>query len=199
DLQANAQGRPTYVIRSDGGARTVLIETLAEKRTLNARRDARAAADARVDWKAEQNPTRVPNMRYVDAEGCYSSFVYAWTSDRAEVLTLRRNGSPGQRFASGIFEIAGGVEIDIHVYQRGVRQPFCTDVGFEKPAETVWRAVAGVVTVELSPAGVVARQPGARNATIQITGAEFVSETGTRVRQSLPIAFTALVTVGGGG
>ncbi len=197
DLQANAQGRPAYTIRSDAGARSVLIETLAEKRALNARRDARAAADARVDWKAEQNPARIPQMQYVDAEGCYSSFMYAWTGDHAEVLTLRRDGSSDQRFTSGIFEIARGIQVDIHVYQSAVREPFCTDVGFKKPTETVWRAVAGVVTVELSSAGVVARQPFARYATIHITGAEFVSDTGARVRQSLPIAFTALVTAAG--
>ena len=196
-LQADAQGRPTYMLRSEAGARTVLIETLAEKRAADARRDARAAADARVDWQAEQNPARVPTMQYVDAEGCYSWFAYAWTGDRTEVLTLR-SGSFGQPFTSGRFEIGRAVQVDIHVYQRAVREPFCTDVGYEKPTETVWHAVSGGVTIQLSPTGVVARQPNARYATIQIIGAEFVSETGARVRQSHPVAFTTLVSVSGG-
>ena len=197
DLQLNEQGRPVYVIRSDAGGRAVPIETLAEKRAATARRDARAAADARVDWKAEQDPTRAPKMQYVDAEGCYSSFVDAWTADRAEVLTLRL-GSSGQPFTSGRFEIGRAVQVDIHVYDRAVREPFCTDVVTEKPTETVWHAVRGVAIVELSPPGVVARQPNARYATIQITGAEFVTETGARVQQSLRVALTALVTNAGG-
>jgi len=198
DLKANAQGRPAYTIRSEAAAKTVLIETLTEKRDLRAREDARKAADARVDWKAEQDPARVPKMQYVDAAGCQLPFVWAWTGDRAEALTLRHDRASDQRFTGGSFAIgqSGGVQVAIHVYQRAVRDPFCDDTASGQPSETLWHAVSGTVTVEFSPPGVVARQPDARYATFRITGAEFVSTTGARVRPSSPIAFTTLIWSG---
>ena len=197
DLKANAQGRPAYTKHLDAGAKTVLIETLTEKRDLRAREDARKAAAARVDWKAEQDLTRVPKMQYVDGEYCGQTmaFAWAWTGDRAEALTLWRDRVSGRQFTGGTFAIgqSGGIYVEIHVYQRAVGDPFCTDAGRETPTETVWRGVSGTVTIELSPDGVVARRPDARHGMFRIAGAEFVSDTGARVRQSLPIAFTALL------
>jgi hypothetical protein len=55
-----------------------------------------------------------------------------------------------------------------------------------------WRAVAGTITVELSPVFRV-REPETYRPTIRLTGAEFISATGTRGRQSLPITLTTTV------
>lgn len=201
DFHRNDQGLPAVTIRAADGPRTVLIETLTEKRAGQARDAARAAADGRVDWKKDQDPTRPPRMQYADAEGCQMGFAYAWTADRAEALALRRNSpeplASDSRAASGTFEIAPASRfgVEVHVYQRAVRDPFCTDVMFEKPVETVWRAVSGTVTLEVSPPGIVARQPDARRATIRIAGAVFVSDAGARL-QAPTIVFSALVRGG---
>jgi hypothetical protein len=58
----------------------------------------------------------------------------------------------------------------------------------------VWRAVAGTATVELVPVFRV-REPGTYRATIRLTGAEFISATGARARQSQPITLSTIVQI----
>ena len=72
------------------------------------------------------------------------------------------------------------------------RFPFCRDVRLHGDDGEVWRAIAGTATIELVPVFRV-REPDTYRATIRLTGAEFVSATGARVRQSQPIRLSAIV------
>ena len=51
----------------------------------------------------------------------------------------------------------------------------------------------GIVTVVLTPPGVVAYAPWMYRATIQVVGAEFVNSSGARVTLAHPITLTAIV------
>jgi hypothetical protein len=56
----------------------------------------------------------------------------------------------------------------------------------------VWRAVAGTATLELAPVFRV-HELDTYRATIRLTGAEFVSATGARARQSQPITLSTIL------
>jgi len=99
---------------------------------------------------------------------------------------------------------AAGLFVEIHVYARAKRSfPFCTDVGSPPDPgpygrDETWHAVSGTLTIQLSPPGVRARSPREYRAMISLTGAVFVNQSGTRVRQTQPIALTAVVGGWGG-
>jgi hypothetical protein len=71
--------------------------------------------------------------------------------------------------------------------------PFCTDVGRSDLHEEIWRATRGKITIEVSPPGRRVRAPFLYRATIRINGAEFVNDSGVRIREVRPITLTALV------
>ena len=73
------------------------------------------------------------------------------------------------------------------------RFPFCTDIGIPGLVEEVWRPTRGTVTIQLSPAEPSGRAPGHYRATIQISGAQFVSPSGVRFYQTQPITLSAIV------
>ena len=86
-----------------------------------------------------------------------------------------------------------GFDMRVHVYDAPQQRfPFCSDVRLRGDEGEVWRAVAGTATIELAPTFRV-REPEVYRATIRLTGAEFVSATGTRVRQSQPITLSTIV------
>ena len=88
-----------------------------------------------------------------------------------------------------------GFDISVHVYDRPQqRMPFCSHVRSTGDEGGVWRAIAGTATIELTPLFRV-REPAVYRATIRLTGAEFVSATGARVRQSQPITLSTIVHV----
>jgi hypothetical protein len=99
---------------------------------------------------------------------------------------------------------AAGLEIEIHVYARPKRGfPYCTDVGSGPDSgpgglDETWRAVAGTITIQLSPPGIRAQSPSLYRATLSLTNAVFVNASGARVRQTRPIALTAVVGGWGG-
>jgi hypothetical protein len=136
--------------------------------------------------------------------------VYGWSDDRTEMITVRADKQLlNLSTTPASFDLArqtATIEAVIHVYAlpRG-NQQFCSDVGSPIAAgpgglDEAWRAVAGTITIELSPPGVRARSPHLYRATVRLTNGEFVNGSGARVRQSQPITLSAVVGgwVGGG-
>ena len=124
-------------------------------------------------------------------------FVYGWTHDRAEAITVRADKEPLRIATAGTFDLAAppaGLDVRLHVYERAMsRFPFCTDIGIADLVEEVWRPTRGTITIQLSPAEPSRQAPGHYRATIQISGAQFVSPSGVRVDQTQPITLSAIV------
>jgi len=89
------------------------------------------------------------------ASGCGNAFVYAWTSDRGEALSVRASVDALQISSARTFDLAAappGPEVRVHLFDRAVASRlFCTDVGAGPVVEEEWRAVAGVATIEVEP------------------------------------------------
>jgi len=199
-------GRAEWALLSAPGARSEFIPTrseLGEIRAENAARDRRKAiAQPRVPLAFP----RAPAFRYIDADGCADLFVFAWSADGAEVLTVRadRDAVPLSIAAPRTFDLsAAGADLEVvaRVSNRaGYDWGLCTDVrgvqiGDEDEA---WRAVSGLLTIEIAPPGIRVSQPWRRRASIRLSGAEFIGPTGTRVRLAGPVTITAWVGSLGG-
>jgi hypothetical protein len=198
-LRVNDNGDAEWAVLAGPHPRTAIIESEAERQEVRQLALARRAADARVDWTRIEDIQRAPELAYANADGCAHVFVYGWSDDRMEAITVRADKGPLQLSTMPkTFDIAaqsGGLELVLHVYERPVRSwPFCTDVRTlpEAPEET-WRATRGVVTIELSPPGVRAAVPFEYRATIRIVGAEFINGFGSAPKQGQPITLTAIV------
>lgn len=118
--------------------------------------------------------------------------------DRAEAVVIRVDQDAlGLKSGPAIIDLAraGAHSVAVHVFDRPVEaSPFCTDVRTgEPPPETTWRALSGVLTIELSPLGATTRARGFSRATVRLDGAEFVSPSGKRLRQTASILLSALV------
>lgn len=196
-LRVNDRGDPEWAVlgpnpRSEG------IESEAERREADAREKARAAAEKQVDWEGDRDPQSVPTLTYADAEGCGNLFVYAWSSDRTEVMTFRADKdllglTPAGPRTVDIASLPADLELLVHVYSRPMRSwPFCTDVHLvdRGVSEQTWTAVSGVVTIAVSSPGIRARTPSAYRATVRVVDAEFVSAAGVHAKQSRPITLT---------
>jgi hypothetical protein len=173
------------------------IESESERRVRIESARMRDDALRRVDWTAKRDTQRTPALTYGEADGCDSAFVFGWSADRAEVITIRASqellqlSSTPQTFALSVPRI--GLEVMVHVFQSALQSwPFCTDVGtmYEVPPE-VWRAAAGSITIALS--SVPAGDARSIRATVHIAGAEFVRGDGVRVTQTAPIVVTGTV------
>ena len=203
DLRLTTNGDAEWALLQGPGAGTGLIESDAERREVRARDLARSAAAKRVDWKKERDAYRSPSMAYADADGCGGIFVYGWSDDRTEMITVRADKQLlGLSTAPASFDLArqtSTIEAIIHVYALPRRDgQFCSDAGSPVPAgpgglDEQWRAVAGTITIELSPPGVRARSPRLYRAAVRLTNAEFVNRAGVRVRQPQPITLSAIV------
>jgi hypothetical protein len=197
-VRVNFAGDAEWAVLAGPLKRTEAIESDAERQEVKQQKVARAAADARVDWKLERDVHRTPALTYVDGEGCGNVFLYGWSDDRTEAIAVRADKSLLQLSTTAqTFDIAtvrAGLEVVVHLYDRFPGSwPFCTDFFVSGTATEAWRATAGTVTIELSAPGVRAREPNLYRATIHIVGAEFVNRSGVRVRQVRPITLTALV------
>ena len=150
-----------------------------------------------MDWTRVRDAARTPALTYSDGDGCGNAFLYAWSDDRTEAITVRFDKNRLE-FSTTPRTLDAAVqktdlEVVVHVFERPLRSwPFCTDVTVQEGPVETWRAVGGTVTIALSTPGVRA-QPWLYRATIHIVGAEFVSATGLRVRQTQPIVLTATV------
>jgi len=207
-LRVTDEGEAEWAVLQGPHAQAELIQSEAERQELRSRKLARDAADKQVDWAREFDEHRPPSMAYAAAEGCGGIFVYGWSGERAETITVRADRDlialSTTPAAIEIERQAAGLFVEIHVYARAKRSfPFCTDVGSPPDPgpygrDETWHAVSGTLTIQLSPPGVRARSPREYRAMISLTGAVFVNQSGTRVRQTQPIALTAVVGGWGG-
>ena len=201
-LRVNDAGDPEFTVLTSAARQTTVIESDAEReewKRLSAQ-EARANRDAsRADPKRVVDVHRRPTLAFSAdaANGCGNAFVYGWTTDRTEAISVRADKELLQISSSGTFDLAtqtDGLDVRLHVYERAMQSlPFCTDVGMSGLVEDVWRPTRGTVTIQLSPAGLPVRAPGRSRATIRISGAQFVSPAGVRVDQTQPITLTAIV------
>jgi hypothetical protein len=201
-VRVNDDGNAEWVVR-DGRPKAQAIESDAERQEVRQLALTRKAADARVDWTRVPDIHRNPAMTYTDADGCGNTFTFGWSDDRTEAITVRADRDLLQLSTTAkTFDVAAqrsGLEIALHLYDRPLREwPFCTDVGRSGLHEEIWRATRGTITIELSQPGGRVRAPFLYRAAIRISGAEFVNDSGVRVREVLPITLTALVGGFGG-
>jgi hypothetical protein len=196
-LRVDDDGDPEWTVLDGPRAQTVVIEPDAERQATREEARARREAESRVDWTRVVDISRAPTLTYSATDGCGHVFVYGWSTDRTEAISVRADQALLQlsttplTFDASIHQ--SGLEVMLHVYDRPKRSwPFCTDVGMVGPEE-VWRITRGTVTIALSSPGASRREPLTYRATIQIAGAEFMSSSGARVTQTQPIMLTAVV------
>ena len=177
---------------------TQRIATDAERGEVRVHEDARRAANPRVDWSRRYDVSRPPIMNYVDADGCGHVHVHGWTADRAEAIVVGIDGSAlGLTTQPATFDLArDSVNISVRAYvyaapQREFR--FCSDVVMPDPPNETWRAMAGTVTVELSPPGVRSHAPQLRRATVTLRDVVVQNAAGSTVKMSRPVTLTAFV------
>jgi hypothetical protein len=196
-VRVNADGDAEWVVLADADRRIDVIETPAEREEMAAERVARLQAEKEVDWKLRRPPNRAPSLGYsgADSAACYGPAAYGWSRDRTEGITLLFGDQDLDRASPSTFILgrSSGFAMTVHVYDAPQQRfPFCTDVSGDEGE--VWRGVAGTATIEVAPTFRV-REPEVYRATIRLTGAEFVSATGARVRQSQPITLSTIVNL----
>ena len=196
-LRVNDIGEVEWAVLSGAHQGRGVIESDADRQAKLAEARARQEADARVDWTRVSDMHRAPTLNFIGAAGCGDVFVYGWSDDRAEAISIwAKKEALDLSTGARTFNLAShhaDLEVVVHVYARAIRSwPFCTDAPMFSPEEK-WRVVRGTMTIELSPPGSNQRAPYEYRATIRIVGAEFVSATGVRVRQIQPITLSAAV------
>jgi hypothetical protein len=81
--------------------------------------------------------------------------------------------------------------IQVHVFGRPVRMPYCSDMhAGAPPEEQIWRAVAGAITIE-RPRVHSSSRP---RVIIRLEGAVFLSPSGERVAHPAPIVLAAVMS-----
>ena len=90
------------------------------------------------------------------------------------------------------------VSVATHVYENPQHEfQFCSDVRLlPSPGSIgpqIWRAIAGTITIELSPPGIRVRAPHSRRATITLTDVVLQNEAGTTVKVARPVRLTTIV------
>ena len=175
-----------------------MIATEAERQAAAEESRAQREAEARVDWTRVADLHRNPSFAYQGAEGCGNVFVFGWSADRTEVMTIYADKEP-LRLSTVPLTINSALHHDdlnvvVHAYERPLRSwPFCTDVVLTGGPEETWTMVRGTVTITLSPPGVGKGAPGLYRATIHITCGLFMNSSGASVTQTRPITLTAVV------
>jgi hypothetical protein len=197
-LRVDDNGNAEWAVLAGPRKRTAVIQPDSERQEEKQQKLALAGAEARVDWKLERDVRRTPALTYVDGNGCGNVFVYGWSDDRTEAISISADTNLLQLSTTArTVDIAAtltGLEVVVHLYPQPRRSwPFCTDFVNRGEQEETWRAIGGTVTIELTARGVSPRQPNLYRATIRIVGAEFVNSSGVRVKQVRPIALTAMV------
>src|SRR5262249_58461998 len=110
----------------------------------------------RVDWTVTRDQDRRPALAYANGDGCGNITVYGQSSDRTEAIVVWVNkGALGLTTSPRSFNLATAspdVTVVVHVFAHAIRNmPFCSDVRDSSLQSGQWRAVAGTMTVEMSP------------------------------------------------
>jgi len=199
ELGVDAEGRAEWTALKPPFAKTQVIESDAERREIRDASLARERALKAVDWKKRLDVGRTPTLAYADAEGCGNLEMYGWSADQAEALLLRTSaiGSTPQPMAVDIARQSAGLSIDVYVYAAPQRFDFCSDarVGPDPnvPAPETWHAVAGVITIDVSPPGVRTRMPHLRRATVTLTNVVLRNPAGKTLNVAGPVRLSAFV------
>jgi len=142
---------------------------------------------------------RRPTLTYGDADGCGLAFVYGWSDDRMEVITVEADAELLRLSAKPqTFDIArqpSSLKVAVHIYGGPIRSfPFCTDIVLVPGApDERWRAIAGLITIEMLPITDSISGAPRQRATIRLSNAIFENAEGVRVSQAPPIVLTAVV------
>jgi hypothetical protein len=198
-LRVNGSGDAELEVRGGASARTQVIPSDAERREVEKENRAKAAAEASIDWNLRRDPARAPALSYGDAGGCGNLTAYGQSTDRSEAILVQANKDAlGLSPAPQAFNLAAprsDLKVVVHVFDHAVRNmPFCSDLIDGSLKSEEWRAVAGTITIDAAPPGTRASYPSwMYQATITITGAEFVNSRGERARQAAPIRLQAFV------
>jgi hypothetical protein len=198
-VRVDDEGNAEWAILKGPQAMTQRIESEAERRELREEALARDAALKRVDWSRRYDDTRAPEMVYADADGCGHIQMYGWSADRAEAVVVRVAGTVltlSSRPAT--FDLARevpNISVTAYVYARPQQQfYFCSDVNInESPGPETWSAIAGSITIALSPEGIRAREPYRRRATVTMSNVVLRNANGATVRITGTVRLTALV------
>jgi hypothetical protein len=201
-LDVNAAGEAELVMAGGKNPYRAVIETAAERAEEKQRQQAVSDRAKRVDRSKTFDVRRQPSLTYANATAC-SGLAAAWSDDSAEVIVFR--AEPGLlkfNAPSQIINLAAqstSLEVLVHVYEKAAPVSFCSDVMMAAPAEVVWRAATGVISIAVSAVPARVHRPAHDRAVIRIDGAEFVSPSGDRMRATHPIVFTADVSRSLGG
>jgi hypothetical protein len=206
-LRVDDEGNAEWAVLKGPRRGTQRIETDAERREVREEARARDAALEAVDWTKRHDVSRQPTMNYAGAGACGptpvgQAHVDGWSADRAEAVSVHLDGAAlGLSTGSATFDLAresANISVQTYVYERAQQQfPFCSDFGIALGPGVVepeiWRAVAGAITIELSPPGIHAGAPDLRHATVTLRNVVLRNAAGTTVRITRSVKLAAIV------
>ena len=136
-LSVNDDGQAEWAVLRGPQQSGGVIESEVERQGRNELKLARAAAEAKVDWARVRDQQRAPVLTYSDADGCGHVFVYGWSANRDEAVTIQADRELlGLSTTAQTFNIAsrpGDLEVTVHVFSRAVRSwPFLYGCSYKR-------------------------------------------------------------------